>query len=54
MKNTIILLIIVLTSNLAQAQFIKQKSINAQIGYGLSAPYNSVDQVINNGFFIQG
>ncbi len=54
MKNTIILLIIVLASNLAQAQFIKQKSINAQIGYGLSAPYNSVDQVVNNGFFIQG
>ena len=54
MKKTLILLIIVLTSNLVEAQFIKEKSINAQIGYGLSAPYNSVDEVVDDGFFAQG
>ncbi len=54
MKKTLILLIIILTSNLAEAQFIKEKSIHAQIGYGLSAPYNSVDEVVDTGFFAQG
>ena len=54
MKKTLILIIIVLTSNLAVAQFIKEKSINAQIGYGISVPYNSIDEVADNGFFAQG
>lgn len=54
MKKTLILLIIVLTSNIAEAQFIKEKSINAQIGYGLSAPNNSVDEIVDDGFFAQG
>jgi hypothetical protein len=42
-KNPLILLTILLTSNLAVAQFIKEKSINAQIGFCISTPYNSVD-----------
>jgi len=54
MKKTLILLIIVLASNIVEAQFIKEKSINAQIGYGLSAPNNSVDGTVDDGFFIQG
>ncbi|MGO3183987.1 MAG: hypothetical protein ACTIJ9_14265 [Aequorivita sp.] len=54
MKQTLILLILILTSNLAEAQFIKEKAINAQIGYGLSAPTNSVDEVVDSGFFAQG
>lgn len=54
MKKTLILILIVLTSNLVEAQFIKEKSINAQIGYGLSAPNNSVDEVVDDGFFAQG
>ncbi len=54
MRKTLILLIIVLTSNLIEAQFIKEKSINAQIGYGLSAPNNSVDEIVDSGFFAQG
>lgn len=53
MRNTLIFLILALTTNLAKAQFIKEKSINAQIGYGLSAPLNSVD-IVNDGFFTQG
>ena len=54
MKKTLILLIIILTSNLTEAQFIKEKSINAQIGYGISVPYNSIDEVADGGFFAQG
>ncbi|CAA0148291.1 conserved exported hypothetical protein [Tenacibaculum maritimum] len=54
MKKTLILLIIALSSNLAEAQFIKEKSINAQIGYGLSAPNNSIDKIVNDVFFAQG
>ncbi|MHA7941951.1 hypothetical protein ACJOV8_002640 [Formosa sp. 3Alg 14/1] len=54
MKKTLILLIILLTSNLVEAQFIKEKSINAQVGYGLSAPNNGADDVVDDGFFAQG
>jgi hypothetical protein len=53
MKNTLIVLLI-LASNLTEAQFIKDKSINAQIGYGLSVPYYSTDEIAGNGFFLQG
>ena len=54
MKNTLTLLIIILISSQVEAQFIKEKSISAQIGYGLSAPYNSVDEIVDDGFFMQG
>lgn len=54
MKKTLTLLIIILTSNLVGAQFIKEKSINAQIGYGISVPYNSIDEVTDTGFLVQG
>ncbi|MEM7486188.1 MAG: hypothetical protein AAF348_13355 [Bacteroidota bacterium] len=54
MKKLLILLIIVLTSNVVEAQFIKEKSINAQIGYGISVPYNSIDDIADDGFFAQG
>ncbi len=54
MKKKLIILIIALTSNFVEAQFIKEKSINAQVGLGLSAPYKSVDEVTDDGFFAQG
>jgi len=54
MKKTLIVIVITLTSNLAEAQFIKEKSINVQIGYGLSAPNNSIDEIVDDGFFAQG
>ena len=54
MKKALTLLLIIFTSNLIEAQFIKEKSINAQIGYGLSFPYNSIADVAGDGFFIQG
>jgi len=54
MGKTLTLLIIVITSNLVEAQFIKKKSLNAQIGYGLSSPYNSADKIVDDGIFAQG
>ena len=54
MKKILILFVILLTSNLCKAQFIKEKSVNVQIGYGLSSPYDSVDDIADDGFFIQG
>ena len=51
MRKILIVLILALTSNLVTAQFIKEKSINAQIGYGLSAPFNSADDIVADGFF---
>jgi len=54
MKKTLILLITILITNITEAQFLKEKSINAQIGYGLSAPNNSVGDIVDDGFFLQG
>ena len=54
MKKILIILIVILTSNLAEAKFIKNKSINAQIGYGMSSPYYSVADIASDGFFLQG
>ena len=53
-KNLILILFLLLGSSVVQAQFIKEKAINAQIGYGLSAPNNSADVIINEGVFAQG
>ncbi len=54
MRITLLFILIALTSNIVEAQFIKEKSIHAQIGYGLSTPNNSVDEVVDDGFFAQG
>mgnify|MGYP003631148465 CR=1 FL=1 len=54
MKNTLILVILFLISNQLEAQFIKERAINVQIGYGLSLPYNSIDEIADDGFFLQG
>ncbi len=54
MRTSVLFLLTVLTSIVAQAQFIKNKSINAQIGLGLSSPYNSGKEIVDNGFFAQG
>lgn len=53
MKKNIIVLLFIIASTTLHAQFIKETSINAQIGYGLSAPYDSEDNVVNDGFFAQ-
>ena len=54
MKKTLILLTLFLTSNLAKAQVITEKSLNVQIGYGLSSAYKSIDDIADDGFFAQG
>ncbi len=54
MQKILIVLLFVFASSVAKAQFIKDKSINAQIGYGVSMPYNSVADIGNNGIFLQG
>ncbi len=54
MKKILIFTLFILSSNVIEAQFIKEKSITAQIGYGLSAPNISEDNIINKGFFAQG
>ncbi|MAX70359.1 MAG: hypothetical protein CMC76_04550 [Flavobacteriaceae bacterium] len=54
MKKTLLLLIILSSSLLCNAQFVKKRAINAQIGYGLSIPYESVDDTADSGFFLQG
>jgi hypothetical protein len=54
MKRISLLAIILLCSNLAAAQFIKEKAISIQVGYGLSAPNNSIDPIVDDGFFAQG
>jgi len=54
MKKILIVIIVVLTSNIVSAQFVKEKSINAIIGYGISVPYNSMDDVADRGLLLQG
>ncbi|WP_179319444.1 hypothetical protein [Winogradskyella helgolandensis] len=54
MKKALIILIVLITSNIASAQFVKEKSINAIIGYGISVPYDSMDDVADRGLLLQG
>jgi len=54
MKNTFLLLTLVLVFQLTQAQFIKEKSINAQIGYGLSVANYGLLDIYDDGLFLQG
>jgi hypothetical protein len=53
-KSLLLLLTSLFIISNAEAQFIKEKSVNAQIGYGLTAPSNSLTDVVNDGFFAQG
>ena len=54
MKSPLVFICIILSSNLIGAQFIKEKALNLQAGYGLSAPNSSVDDIVDDGFFVQG
>ncbi|WP_339917490.1 outer membrane beta-barrel protein [Yeosuana marina] len=53
-KNLTLFVVILLLSNVAKAQFVKEKSINVQIGFGMSAPYYSADDIADSGFYLQG
>lgn len=44
---------IILASTQVKAQFIKEKSIDVSIGFGVSAPYDD-DDVTGSGFYLQG
>lgn len=52
-KNTFTLLLLVLTAMVTQAQITKDKSLNVQLGYGISVPYNSITDVADKGVFAQ-
>jgi hypothetical protein len=55
MKNKLItFIIIVCASYQINAQSITLESINAQIGLGISSPYDSRDEIADTGFFLQG
>ncbi len=54
MKNILILLTLILVVNKSKAQSVPQSFIDAQIGYGVSVPYHSIDNVADGGFFVQG
>ena len=54
MKNKLLVLILLLSFNFVEAQFIKEKSMNVQLGYGLTfADYGLVD-IYDDGVFAQG
>lgn len=54
MKKSVLVVLMFVITNASNAQFIKEKSINAQVGYGITLPFNSVTEVAGEGFFIQG
>ena len=54
MKNKLAFLILVLSLNFVEAQFIKEKSISAQIGYGLTVANYEVLDIYDDGFYMQG
>jgi hypothetical protein len=53
MKKSILIVLTVLVSTLAQAQFIKETSIDASIGLGYTFPYDDVN-INGSGFYLQG
>ncbi|GLU42614.1 hypothetical protein [Allomuricauda sp. NBRC 101325] len=54
MKNTLFILVALLTSLITEAQFIKEKALNVQIGYAITAPYDTWSNAADDGFFAQG
>ena len=53
MKKLLVFASSLLIGNLTSAQFIKEKAINAQLGYGMSFPYESENDVTAGGLFLQ-
>ena len=52
--KTKLILVLLLTSNLSQAQIFEKKAMSVQVGYGLSTPSYSDKEIVNDGFFLQG
>ncbi len=53
MRKTLILILAIFAFAQANAQLIKEQSIDIAIGYGLSTPYDDVD-ISGDGFYLQG
>ena len=54
MKKILLILAVAFSINTINAQFIQNKSISAQIGYGLSSTYDSAQSFVDGGFYAQG
>ena len=54
MKTYTSILLVLLLSPICEAQSTYKKAINAQIGFALSSPYESEDEIGDSGFFLQG
>ncbi|MBL86243.1 MAG: hypothetical protein CMO82_06250 [Winogradskyella sp.] len=54
MKNQLIALLLVIVTYTSYAQSKYEKEINAEIGLGLTSPYESTTDIVSTGFFIQG
>lgn len=54
MKKIIFITVSLITFNTIQAQFVKSREVNAQIGLGFSAPSDELSNVVDQGFFLQG
>lgn len=54
MRIKLMVMTLLLTTWYAEAQFIKEQAVNVLIGYGLTAPYYSVDEIADSGFYAQG
>jgi len=53
MKKNLVIIFTIITFTQVKAQLIKEKSIDASIGYGISAPFDDVD-ITGSGFYLQG
>lgn len=54
MKNITIILPLFFAPIHLEAQFIKERSISGQIGYGITSPYYSSAEIVAGGLFLQG
>ena len=54
MRNKLVYLTLILSVNFIHAQFIKEKSINLQIGYGLTVADYGLTDSYDDGLFLQG
>ena len=52
--KTKLILVLLLTSSLSQVQIFEEKAMSVRGGYGLSTPFYSGEETVNDGFFLQG
>ncbi|KJD33485.1 hypothetical protein PK35_06440 [Tamlana nanhaiensis] len=45
---------LVLATSFVYSQTMKEKALNIMVGYGITAPYDSVDDIADDGFYLQG